>query len=215
VVVAGLTVGPWVGRNLATFKDPTFVSTGQGPVLLGANCPATYAGYNLGSWSLQCSVAVRPAADPSVESARQQHKALSYLDHHLGRLPVVVAARVGRLWDLYRPIQMAQVDVNEGRPYWASLAGLAVYYLLLPLGVAGVVVAVRRRATVWPLLVPAGVLTVVSAVGYGLVRFRAPFEPCLVVLAAVSLGAAWERVGSRRAPPRHRGAPGLAARTAG
>lgn len=191
VVVAGLTVGPWVGRNLASFKDPTFLSTGEGPVLLGANCPATYDGPELGSWSLACSIAVPHAADQSVESARQTAAAERNIESNPGRLPVVVLARVGRVWDFYEPLQMVDGDVNEGRPVPASFAGLMAYYLLLPAAAVGIVALRRRGVPVWPMVVIAVAVTVVAATGYGLVRFRADFEVSLVVLAAVGFNAGW------------------------
>lgn len=206
-------VAPWVGRNLATFTDPTYISTGNGYALLGANCPQTYAGAQLGSWSLSCSFAAPAHGDESVEAAKAQHAAVQYAEHHAGRLPVVVLARVGRVWDFYQPIQMADADVNEGRPVPASLAGLGFYYALLPLGVAGVVMLRRRRIPQWFLLVPAGVITVVAAVFYGTVRFRAPFEVCLVVLAAppLVLAGQWIGGGSRRGRhPMHSHAIGAA-----
>ncbi|HWW45734.1 MAG TPA: glycosyltransferase family 39 protein, partial [Acidimicrobiia bacterium] len=119
-VVAGVTVAPWVVRNLATFQDPTFLSTGDGGLLLGANCDATYHGDLLGAWSLPCSLGFQPSHDPSVESSRQDRQAITYMRHHLGRLPVVVAARVGRLWEVYQPFQTARFDEGEGRPVEAS-----------------------------------------------------------------------------------------------
>ena len=121
------------------------------------------------------------------ESSRDQHAAIQYAEHHASRLPLVALARIGREWDFYQPIQEADFSVNEGRPVPASLAGLGFYYALLPLGIAGVVILRRRGIRQWFLLVPAGVVTVVSALVYGLVRFRAPFEVCLVVLAAPPL----------------------------
>lgn len=186
VVAVGVVIGPWVGRNLVTFKDPTYISTGDGNALLGANCADTYQGPDLGSWSIYCAVSVS-GSDESVQSARAQHRAVQYAEHHSARLPEVILARIGRVWDFYQPIAMAQADVNEGRPVPASLAGLAVYYLLLPFAVAGIVIFRRRGIRQWFLLVPAGVVTVVSVAVYGLVRFRAPFEVCLVVLAAPPL----------------------------
>jgi hypothetical protein len=45
----------------------------------------------------------------------------------------------------------------------------------------------------WPLLVPAVIVTIASAVTYGQTRFRVPAEPSLVVLAAVSLAALFAR----------------------
>jgi 4-amino-4-deoxy-L-arabinose transferase-like glycosyltransferase len=192
LLAAAVVLAPWVGRNLATFQDSTYLSTGDGLALLGANCPETYYGPDLGSWALGCAVSVPTHGDESVASAADQHAAVTYAEHHKGRLPVVVAARVGRLWDFYQPIQMADFDVNEGRPRDASLAGLFVYYALLPLALAGTVILRRRRLRPWILLVPAGVLTVVAALFYGLVRFRAPFEVCLVLLAAPALVRAVE-----------------------
>ncbi len=192
LLAALIVVSPWVGRNLASFRDPTFVSTGEGPVLLGANCPQAYSGPGLGSWSLPCSLSVPPAKDQSVESARQTDAGLHYLERHASRLPIVAAARVGRVWDLYEPLQMVDIDVNEGRPVPASFAGLLSYYLLLPFAVAGVFVLRRRSAKVWPLLVVAVAVTVIAALSYGQVRFRAEFEVALVVLAGAGIVAAAE-----------------------
>jgi hypothetical protein len=119
--------------------------------------------------------------------------------HHADRLPVVVLARVAREWDLYKPVQMAHVEVGEGRPLAASLAGLGFYYALLPFAVVGIVILRRRRIDQWFLLVPAGVVTLVSALVYALVRFRAPFEVCLVVLAAPAMVLLAQRL-TRRLP---------------
>jgi 4-amino-4-deoxy-L-arabinose transferase-like glycosyltransferase len=198
VMAAGLAVGPWVGRNLATFRDATYLSTGDGPVLLGANCPSTYYGPGIGLWSLGCSRKVRPGPDQSVTSARQVDAAKTYIKKHSGRLPLVAVVRAARLWDFYAPVQMARLDVNEGRPVPASIAGLAVYYALLPVAAGGIVALRRRRRVQWPLLVPAGVLTLVAVVDYGLVRFRAPFEISLVVLAAAAVDALWRWLAGRR-----------------
>ncbi len=200
VAAACLTVAPWVGRNLAAFHDATYLSTGDGPVLLGANCPSTYYGPGIGLWSLGCSRHVPTGSDQSVTSARQVHAAEAYIKKHIRRLPLVAVVRAARLWDFYAPVQMARLDVNEGRPVPASIAGLVTYYCLLPLAALGVVVLRRRRRVQWPLLVPAAVLTLVAAVDYGIVRFRAPFEVSLVVLAAVAVDAVWRRVSAPSSP---------------
>jgi 4-amino-4-deoxy-L-arabinose transferase-like glycosyltransferase len=197
LVATVVVVGPWVGRNLVSFQDPTTISTGNGLALLGANCPQTYWGPDLGSWSLQCATSVTGPGDESVQAARKEHAALQFMGHHPGRLPVVVLARIGREWDVYQPAQMTGIEANEGRLAAASWAGLVVYWALLPLGVAGVVLLRRRRIAQWFLLVPAGVVTVVAALFYGLVRFRAPFEVCLVVLASPPLVLAGRSVADR------------------
>lgn len=197
IVVAGLVSAPWIIRNLVTFRDPTYLSTGDGGVLLGANCDPTYHGPGLGYWSLTCSIGVQPSKDASVLSARQSHAALTYLRHHTGRLPVVVAARVGRLWDVFRPFQTARFDQGEGRPLEASWAGIWAFYLLAPLAIAGIFVLGRAGATRWPLLMPVVLVTILAAATYGIVRFRAPAEVSIVVLAAVAVDAGWRRLRPR------------------
>jgi 4-amino-4-deoxy-L-arabinose transferase-like glycosyltransferase len=205
VLVCLATVMPWVGRNLATFQDATYASSGDGLALLGANCPSTYYGPGLGTWSLVCATSVKATGDESVQSARLQSAAVSFMKRHKGRLPVVVAARIGRLWDFYMPVQNAAIDVNEGRPETAALVGVGVYYALLPLAALGIWQFRRRRIVQWPLLVPAAVLTFVAALVYGTVRFRAPFEVSFVVLAAAGIdgivrGIARSRGGSGSPP---------------
>jgi 4-amino-4-deoxy-L-arabinose transferase-like glycosyltransferase len=207
LLATALVLAPWVGRNLASFTDPTYISTGDGIALLGANCPATYYGAALGRWSFSCATSVPASGDESVQSTRDQHAAVEYAEHHASRLPVVMLARIGRVWDFYDPVQMATIEVNEGRPRPASLAGLGFYYALLPLGLVGMVILRRRRIPQWFLLVPAGVVTFVAAVVYGLVRFRAPFEVCLVVLAAPALVLAAQWFGRRIRALRRTGHP--------
>jgi 4-amino-4-deoxy-L-arabinose transferase-like glycosyltransferase len=189
-----LVLAPWVGRNLATFTDRTYLSTGNGLALLGANCPQSYYGSQLGSWVFTCAVSNRGSGDESVQSERKTHAAVRYAEHHLSRLPVVVLARIGREWGFYRPAQEAYIESGEGRPMPASNAGTAVYYVMLPLTIAGIVIFRQRHIRQWYLLVPAGVLILVCAVFYGLVRFRAPFEVSMAVLAAAPLVLLGERL---------------------
>ena len=53
-LVAMLTLAPWVGRNLTTFDDPTFLAVGPGYVLEIANCDLAYSGTFLGYWHDSC-----------------------------------------------------------------------------------------------------------------------------------------------------------------
>jgi 4-amino-4-deoxy-L-arabinose transferase-like glycosyltransferase len=204
LVVIGLvftaTLTPWVVRNLRTFEEPTFITTGDGILLLGSNCDETYGGDLLGLFTLECAFTVPSSRDQSVESARQRDAALDYIGDHLDRLPVVVAARIGRTWELYRPLQNVRHAATEGRPVGAGWAGLAMYYLLVPLTVAGGVVMHRRKATWWPLWILFGMVTFVVATAHGYVRYRGPAEISMLVLAAVAIVAGWDRWRSRRTP---------------
>jgi 4-amino-4-deoxy-L-arabinose transferase-like glycosyltransferase len=199
VLSAGVVIAPWVGYNLARFENPVFLSHGDGGVLAGANCDETYRGRDLGSWHGLCHVEEsRDEPEGSRSSDLKREAALEYVRDHLGRLPVVALARVGRNWSVYRPLQMADEDVTEGRPKWASWAGLAMYAVLVPFAVAGAIALRRRRVAIFPLVGPLVMVTLVAAAFYGRMRFRAPAEVSLVVLAAVAVVCAVDRAVDRR-----------------
>jgi hypothetical protein len=124
-------------------------------------------------------------ADQSDDEVYLRAVGMDYLTSHLDRLPVVVAARFGRMWGLYRPAQQLHLEDGEGRPEDAARAGLALFYPLMALAVGGTVVLARRRQPLLPLLVPVGIVTLAAVTAFGQSRYRAPAEPLLMVLAAV------------------------------
>jgi 4-amino-4-deoxy-L-arabinose transferase-like glycosyltransferase len=183
-----LVLAPWTIRNAARFDRFVPVSTNTGTLLAGANCSATYGGPRLGSWHFAC-VGAAPAGNEAAEAAVLRRRGLDYARDHAGRLPVVLAARAGRTWDVYRPRQGVDVARVEGRARWAEYAGLAVYYALVPLALYGLVVLRCRGAFPLLLLVPPAMVTIMSLAGYGITRFRVAAEVSLVVLAAAALDA--------------------------
>jgi 4-amino-4-deoxy-L-arabinose transferase-like glycosyltransferase len=182
---AVLVVAPWIGFNLARFQEPTFLSTGDGGALLGATCPRTFYGKDVGFWNIYCIPLRRPRGDLSVASRHYRDEALKYAGQHAARLPVVALARLGRLVGVYAPRQLATYSVGEGRPEWASDLGLVSFWLLVPFAVGGALWLRRRRGRVWPLLAPVWLVVGAAAVFYGTPRFRVPAEPTVVVLATV------------------------------
>ena len=200
VAAAVLIMAPWIGFNLARFQEPTFLSTGDGIALLGANCATTYHRPVIGFWSLACLPPKAPRGDQSVEALRDRNLATDYIDGHKGQLPVVVLARFGRLLGVYTPGQIARYNAGEGRPRWASYLGIASFLALLPFVVAGAIWLRRRRARIWLLLTPVWLVLISAAVFYGTPRFRVPAEPTVVVLAAVGISALAARRWSQLAP---------------
>jgi 4-amino-4-deoxy-L-arabinose transferase-like glycosyltransferase len=198
VLAAAVTVAPWQAYLLFRYERPVLISYGDGGVIAGANCDATYSGFLTGSWLGLCKPD-RVSREPSRAAEQRRDLGRDYMRDHLDRLPIVVSARVGRIWGVYRPFQMADFSVAEGRPKWVSLAGWAMFWPLLGLAIAGVVILRRRDVPLFPLVVPLLLVTLVAAAFYGLIRFRVPAEPPIVVLAAVALDAAFVRFGSRRA----------------
>jgi len=190
VVVAALVpVAPWVLYNLGRFEEPVLLSNADGDVLLGANCDATYSGPLLGSHAGLCD-GERPFPPEASElAAKQRDQAFEYVSDHLDRVPVVVAARIGRMWTVYQPFDDIRRSSTEGRPRWAGFAGLFMYWALLPLAVVGVVTLRRRGVAVVPLLGTVVLVTLHAALFFGWVRHRVGAEVPLVLLAAVGIVA--------------------------
>jgi len=194
-LVAVIIMGPWVVRNLTTFEEPTVLGTGFGWVLAYGNCDATYSGELLGYWSDTCALKDYPAhLEESRVDLRARRKATTYIDEHASRVPIVVLARVGRVWDVFRPTQNVHFnDFYERRGEVASWAVLVSYYLMLPFAIGGLIVMRRRRIPIFPMLAIAAAVTFTVALSFGITRYRAPVDVVLPVLAAVALDALWRR----------------------
>jgi hypothetical protein len=206
VMLAGfaLVVAPWTVRNLARFDQPVLISTNSSSVFAGANCDPVYHGDLIGLWSFSCYGPVKKG-DESEEAVEYRKQGFDYARDHAGRLPLVAAIRLGRVWDFYRPLQQVQYEFLEGRSRWASRLGLVMYYPTLLLAIAGLVVLRRRRFPIWPFLAFVLTVSIVAATVYGITRFRIAVEPALIVLAAVTVDFAIRRRAERRAGQRQEG----------
>jgi hypothetical protein len=206
-----LVIAPWAGYNMSRFQDPVFISTGLGPTLASTNCGSVYSGPYEGYWSMSCALAApsKLGVDESVESSAEQSYALKFVRSHENRLIPVVAARIGRTFGLFHPIQQIRLDWHiETRPYHWALLGLWMYYGLALLSIAGAVILRLRRVPVFPLLA-VGLTVVISIIlSFGDTRYRTTFEVSTVLLASVALEHAWTARLQRRNPPSERGLPG-------
>jgi Dolichyl-phosphate-mannose-protein mannosyltransferase len=181
-----LVIAPWTVRNLVQFERPVLISANDGTVLAGANCGDVYSGRDIGSWQIGCV----PPGDPeeSVANAEYRERGLEYAGDNAGRLPVVTAARVARTFGLLQPIRQARAA--EGRADWIEIAGAFCFYALAALATGGALLLRRRGAAgLWIVLVPVGLVALVSMLGYGVPRFRHPADLALLALAAVALAA--------------------------
>jgi 4-amino-4-deoxy-L-arabinose transferase-like glycosyltransferase len=190
--LAGIVVlAPWTAYNAGRFDKPVFISTNDGLTLLGANCDSQYDGPDPGLWGIECVGGAfseeQQRQDQSVVNADQRHLAVEYAKDNLGDLPRVAAIRVARTWSLYDPASMVTFTENEGREPAVAWAGFVTWWLMVPLAVGGAVLLHQRGRTWWPLLAPVVVVTLISALFYGLIRFRVPAEVSVVVLTAVAL----------------------------
>lgn len=211
---------PWWVRNITTFEKPTFLATGNGSVLQIANCDSTYSGSMLGYWDIQCAIGDRPPAnaeqrrlqenskvpglvyliaqdprDESVPDATARSKGLHYIRDHLDRAPVVAAARVARVWGVFRVQQQVDLDVFfERRGRVPSWAGTLMYYALLPISGYALLVMYRRRRPISPMVAIFAMVTVTTAISIGITRYRVGADVALAVLGGVGIDALWQRL---------------------
>ena len=193
-LAAAVVVAPWTVRNALVFEKPVLVSTNEGNLLAGANCPTTYAGREIGSWDIAC---VRGGAeDESVAASRYRRDGLAYARGHPGRLPAVVAARLGRTFSVVQPLRHARQA--EGRAAWLETAGVFAFYVLAAAALVGALALRRRGERLAILLAPIVLVALVSALTYGVPRFRHPADISLVVLAGVAVARVGAPAGSLR-----------------
>jgi hypothetical protein len=189
-LAAVVLLGPWVGYNLARFEEPAFLSTGSGVTLVDTSCDDVYSGDFIGWWSFAC-IPDRLSNDEAVNDRENREVALRYVRHHESDVPKVVAARVGRMWGVFRPFQTAELDA---RGLNANRTGLIASYVLIPLGVFGLILLRRRRQPILPMLALAAMVTITAVIFYGALRFRVPADVAIVVCAAVAVDAIWSRL---------------------
>jgi 4-amino-4-deoxy-L-arabinose transferase-like glycosyltransferase len=188
-LTAALVLAPWVVRNWAELGRP-LLSTNAGSLAYGANCHAAYYSRLIGTWPCFPHLTVAPGGNEADVSSRLRDQGTRYAGDHLGRLPAVAAVRLLRTFDAWSPAFATQVEADIGnRDRSTYRVGVAMYYLLVPLAIAGAVVLRRRREPLGFLLVPFALVAAVAILGYGTPRFRVPAEIPIVVLASVALAA--------------------------
>jgi 4-amino-4-deoxy-L-arabinose transferase-like glycosyltransferase len=188
-LVALVFLSPWVIRNWAEFDRP-LLSTNEGSLVYGANCHAAYYSRQIGAWPCYPRLTVTPGRDEAEVSSELRSTGLRYASDHAGRVPAVLGVRLLRTFDLWSPRSATRLEAAIGdRDLTTYRVGVALYYLLAPLAVAGALILRRRGEPLGILLAPLALVVVVAILGYGTPRFRVPAEIPIVVLAAVAIDA--------------------------
>jgi 4-amino-4-deoxy-L-arabinose transferase-like glycosyltransferase len=195
VVAFFLVLAPWLIRTWIAFNQPVWISTNSGTLIGGANCRQTYYGDQIGLWRIDCLKLAH--GTEAHKAAIWRRQGIDFARDHAGRVPIVAAVRVLRVWDFYRPNQGANYETLEQRDLRTEQIGLGVYYALLPLALYGAVLLRRNRWSLYILLTAPILVTISAAIGYGITRLRMAAEVSLVVLAAVAVVALLERLAAQ------------------
>ncbi len=206
---AFLTISPWTVRNAVVLHSFVPVTTQTGAALAGTyNDVSRNDPQNPGAWRVlrvvpdYAHIYRRKSETPEADLDRRlREAALRYAADH----PLYVAEvgfrntlRMFELAGLRRSRSTAEaIGIDRG---WAD-AGVVCFWITGALALLGAIVA-PGRAAAWPLWAVAGVLLLsVIFLNVETPRFRAPLEPFVVILAALALTAALNRVRGRA---RHR-----------
>jgi 4-amino-4-deoxy-L-arabinose transferase-like glycosyltransferase len=190
-----VVLAPWTIRNVHAFHALVLISTNQASAVAGANCPSTWYTGEIGSWDNACVYNRDPkqatARNEAVRFNLAERAGLRYATHHIARAPVVVAARLARVWGLRKGVLVGSLPRITGRAPWLLGVGYVMYYVLAVLAIGGFVLLRRRRVPVWILLSTVVLVTIEAVLVYGDVRFRQPAELTLVLFAAVAVDGLW------------------------
>ncbi len=195
-----LVLSPWLARNWVQFDEFPVLATNGGGTAQATNCDSVYYTHLIGFASHACARegCNRLTGEVAQDNCRAR-RARDYARDNLARVPLVVLARVERVWEVYDP----ETNLDYGR-YWArargaATAGLILYTLLAPLALGGALLLRRRSVSLVPLLATFAMATVAAAIAFGLTRYRLVAEPALIVLAAVSIERAVRATRTSRA----------------
>ncbi len=199
-----VVVAPWVGYNLSRFREPVYISIGYGGTISAANCDAVYYGGNIGWKNYGCGYeraakVIKPDMDPSQAEHALQGEAMKYIRSHQSQVPTVVAARLARILGIFHPTTDIKFDkLVMGREGFVAWSTLFSWYLLAPLAIAGAVILRRRQVPIIALLAFPVIVLIAVAITFAQLRYRAPAEPAIVLLASVTIAAVIGRFRSRR-----------------
>ena len=142
------------------------------------------------------------APDESQNDVTARTEATTYIKAHKQQFVLVVAARVGRIWNVFRPRQNASLDgMVEGRGLAQARVALGAFYLYAAAAIVGLVALRRRKQPIWPYLLLAAVVTFTAAISFAVQRYRIPIDAVLPALAAVGIDAILQwRAGSISSP---------------
>jgi hypothetical protein len=193
VVAVMVVLAPWAIRNVSEFGEPTLSTLSSSTELAGSNCDQTFYGADLGIWNFSCIHEERARRGEEAYARSIRSQAIDYVESHLDRVPIVAAARVLRVWQLWDPVDQTRREALETRNRkWQYLAtGCALAALVA--GLVGIVILARNKRPVALLISMLAMVTTLAMLANGNTRFRSIAEPALLVGVGSLVITLWDR----------------------
>ena len=215
VVAAGAAVtAPWVVRNERVIGCPTITTDTR--ALWKANNPATYDVLAGGGWiddvpdlpgvppwpekAAGISVAAAKSVDECEQAAFYRDEVFDFWRDEPGEKGRLAAQAAVMLWSPFLSVEAdeaGQQGLSDTAQRWVEPAFVIVLYAL---ALVGAFLAPLRFVVLAVLVL--GLNTAMAMVFAGTVRYRAPWDFVLALLAAFALERAWARFRRGRSPAR-------------
>jgi 4-amino-4-deoxy-L-arabinose transferase-like glycosyltransferase len=142
--------------------------------------------------------------DESEIDTLRREESLEFVGDNTDRLWIVLPARLGRTFEVYRPSEgIVYADFVENRGKVASRAAQWSFYVLALVGIAGAVMLRRQRVPLLPCGAMLAAVVITTLLTYGNVRFRIQLDtvlPLLVAPVVLAVLDRWRARRTRRAP---------------
>jgi hypothetical protein len=192
VAVAAATtvasIAPWALYNLSRFDDETVLLSNQLDRTMAASwCDSGFYGENIGYKSYNCLKRAETGRTDAERRRSDERAWKRYAEDHVERIPLVAAARVGRLWYVFRPFHQLDREIDfSGAERPAAFSVMVLTWVSMVSGAVGAWKLRRNRVPLSPLLAMLVVVSATAAITFGQLRYRAPAEPALALLMAAA-----------------------------
>jgi 4-amino-4-deoxy-L-arabinose transferase-like glycosyltransferase len=209
VLCAGvvLVVAPWTVRNAVVMGDPVLVSTNTGDNLCIGFNPDASGGFMAAPYCETGEFYVQGIDQELRRDAEARTRAIDWATGHLGELPGLSWTKLRITYaddrDGLRALESFGEDefLSDGaRSALGTLADV-YFFVVLSLAAAGLVWTTvwgwqdrRRDASGLVLVLVTLSAVAVPVLSFADTRFKVPAAPCFALLAALVVGALWERL---------------------
>ena len=211
-IAAVAVIAPWIGYVNSVYDKPVMIISATGRLLLFSSCDSSWRGDDIGMFAhcfyelelqdefrtafpeaevkdtlehtIHNEIYDRTRYDASrVDSFYRKH-ALEYIGDNLSRYPIVMLARVARIFGVY-PRNHADVTACCGHWSPAGMVGHFAYWMLMIPTAVGIWVLRRNGKRLTPLLAMWPVVAVTTSLTLVQLRFRVPVDIAMIVLSSI------------------------------